>query len=230
MTNEKLLKTLKEMVLLLNEEDLQSYNFAMNHPTENFIGCSFFGMRFAALVNIVQNEIYENEAKKLGKKATLQAAKRILKNIRISNEALRYAKTRNGKQYICDGVAAVVLNTPIKSLPECPDTLLYPDINALIPKFKDTPLTLPNLASLKAYVKIKKAKKEYDSKHNEIFYDFGDNLPLVNAEYLINVLDLLGDCRAMVARGMLYFESENGVGVLCGIHPLEGYIRHKTEI
>ena len=71
----------------------------------------------------------------------------------------------------------------------------------------------------KAHIKLKKAE-QYSRKAKYIIYDFGEDLPVVNAEYLFDILTASPEARAYKKAGQagiidaIYFEAEGGDGVL----------------
>ena len=100
-------------------------------------------------------------------------------------------------------------------------------------------LELPDKAKLKAFIKISKANKNIDDKFKGIPFDFGFNKPLVNADFLLDIMELIPDATAFYKpcsdnSGMIlnsiYLENDNSRGLLLPIRPDEKTPRVKTEV
>ncbi len=69
-------------------------------------------------------------------------------------------------------------------------------------------MTLPDLKKLKAEVKLKKAQRP----KCHTYYVFGENLPKVNTEYLIDMMEIIETktCKYVDTVSPLLFENSNG--------------------
>ncbi len=70
---------------------------------------------------------------------------------------------------------------------------------------------------MKAALKIKKAQCP---KEKTFFYDFGENRPLINAAYLINVMDIIStdNCKYKGEFTPILLENSNGsIGLICPV-------------
>lgn len=147
-------------------------------------------VELASLVLAFEEDIRKDEAKKSGRNGALQAAKNILKAARKNpREEFHYARQDGDKQIIIDGVRLVILSEadrlPLEAMPKnIPITFNYKNC---IPINLDDELVLPDLGDLKAKVKILKAKHK---KAKSFMYDFGKGFPGVNAEYLIDLMEI----------------------------------------
>jgi hypothetical protein len=130
----------------------------------------------------------------------------------------------NNKQYICDGFRVVRFNEPLplESIPEGVEPLnmsrsIAPGMNT------GARLSLPELGELRAHIKTEKARIKAEKLRRVVpLWDFGDGLPAVDAQYLADMLEALPGCTATAAKDhpelrIIYFESENGDGVLCPV-------------
>lgn len=85
-------------------------------------------------------------------------------------------------------------------------------------------LELPTVAELKAHIKTQKAENKANGVKGPAKYDFGLGRPLVNAEYLLDMLELLPGCEAVCGQDKpelqgIYFSAEGqGEGILFPIH------------
>lgn len=188
------------------------------------------------LIHDLKEDIYADEAKKTGNSAALRIARKMLKNGGKVREVLGYAPVIDGKQYICDSFSIVELNNPLP-LPELPTHLEYIDAKRILQKPNGAiDIELPDAAKLRAYIKINKADFTKQDAKGNIFYDFGNPLPVVDASFLLNMLELLPDAKAAVTPreksnlNGIYFEGESGRGMLLPIRPKDETQRNKTEI
>lgn len=177
----------------------------------------------------LRDDIRTKEAKKNGKANALSAAKRILKTARKTpRPALHKAFYNNGLQCVCDGVRGVQIKNPLplEELPADMETINFARFLDDAKQNNDIVLELPELKALKTYIKLCKA----ESKQDFYFYDFGPGLPFVNAEFLADQLEILPGCKVYAkSNGFnIYFESDDGRGMLCNVRAPEGIQRQKT--
>ena len=180
-----------------------------------------FNTTETAIANMIiqlKQDIVSDEAKKKGKTNQLRAVKAILKSgSKLTNEALHYAKTIDGMQYICDGYILAKIK-PIDTLPECPCALQYLNVLDFFGKHTthDNQIIVPDNAKLKAYIKDQKLKHKSE-KNYKVFYNFGKDLPLVNAELLSLAIDIMDgnfNCYCKNEKSALYFSDENNNEVI----------------
>lgn len=172
------------------------------------------------LSNLLENDVMQENAKTTGTKSTFSAAVKLIKNC---PEYMNGAFIQNEKQYICSGFYAVTFFEQI-DLPKCTK-----EVNMDMQKFfTDTSenmveLDLPKTEELKQIISILKAEKRIDKskKHNIPMYDFGDNLPLVNAEYLLNIMQAIEATKikssAINLTRPIYIKGKKGEAVLMPI-------------
>lgn len=183
----------------------------------------------------LRDDIRSAEAKKNGKTNALSAAKRILKAAqKTPRPALHKAFFNNDLQCICDGVRAVQLKNalPLEELPADTETINLTRIIDDAKQNNNIVLKLPELKALKTYIKLEKFKNRVAKTKDIICYDFGAGLPYVNAEFLIDLLEILPGCKAYAKNNgfNIYFESDDGRGLLCTVRPGENVERKKTEL
>lgn len=99
---------------------------------------------------------------------------------------------------------------------------------------EQTILEIPSIADLKDYIKDKKEQnpEKYKGRNKEpVSYDFGITesnviLPLVNAEYLLIMLEILRNDSQVTwshskesyyNKGYIFFKSSKGDGILCPV-------------
>lgn len=162
------------------------------------------------------------EANKANGKANIEKAmKAIIRNAPEYQQQLQGAIVRGGKQYACDGYRAIRLNKPIDlPAPPVPCTI---DLDRLIADARHnatTPLKTPSQGELRSYIKITKAenKAKYgkDANRQDVFWDFGEGRPVVNAAYLLDILTAFPNaaitCGTLTAP--LYFSHADGEAIL----------------
>lgn len=175
---------------------------------------------------------------KAAEKTRITACKRILKNAKIKNEGmhragmhyrdyLQYANTVDGVQYVCDGYRIAAFKNPLP-LEERPENvaLNYDPAGHLQENIDDnsTILNIPNKKALKAYIKAYKEKqKAIGIKYpTPPMYNFGKGLPLVNSEYLLDMLNIFPDGTFYANNEYNIFieDSEGNKGNLLGMRKL----------
>lgn len=159
-------------------------------------------------------EALEDMDKKSTKPSKLTAAKRIVSN--CSRESLRGTwSDADGRTCICDGFRAVRVSDSFASLPTVPEWREMPRI------FKN-PMEYTRVVELPTVAALKKSAAEQRAAGGRSCtpaYDFGDDLPKVSCDYLLDMLALLPGCVAYVANrcattSPLYFKADNGDGIL----------------
>lgn len=234
LTTEQTLERVLRIAHSLPETERQYFDFAQQHPVDCGKNSSAIGVQLSALVIDLRETIATEEEAKRGRAAPYAAAKHICK--RAVNRNGHRPSTRgawidaDGKQCLCDGMTGVRLNSPFKLTvapePECGERF---DLDAVIRPVRLNSVALKSpSAALRA--KIKSDRAEYKasgrSKYESFVstYDFGTGLPLVNAEYLLDLLELFPDCEIYAHDNPLYpiyFKSASGEAVLCPIRKSE---------
>lgn len=172
------------------------------------------------LMGGLQEDIRKAECSSKGALSALKAAQRILKTSSYGvREELKFPWTdEQGRQILCDGFRLARLNEPLP-LPERPADLQYINYPAFLEPARNgrgQQLEAPDVKELRAHIKTVKPTLP---KGGVVKWDFGDGLPMVDAQYLLELLALLPGA-ALYCTGKnplispIYFESESGDGVL----------------
>lgn len=170
-------------------------------------------------------EIRREEAKNGGKLNAQKAAERVIKNAKSyqsHREALHGAWTdAAGRQCVCDSFQAYRLREALP-LEAIPANVAPFDLGRIIAKNSGPLLEIPDVGTLRAYVKTEKARKKAIRDKTPPVWDFGEGLPAVNAEFLLTALEILPGCTATASKDYtairnVYFESDAGDGVICPI-------------
>lgn len=178
------------------------------------------------------------EDRKLTK--TEKLVQKILKN-GIANRITKGVFQDAGKHCVCDGYRLVRFNNALSAdIPTIPDSMdtakAIGDVSAYSVK-----LNLPDVSELKKDIKIAKSGCD-DVGHvyvirclrkAEIVYDFGYGLPMVNAEWLLDMLEILPDCEAFCIPGKktypVYFVSGDNDGLLLPCRKEQEYEQPPVE-
>ena len=126
----------------------------------------------------------------MSKADTLRVAKKILKRANKGrNEYCKYPMVlSDGWQYIADGFSCLAVAEHL-DLPKRPKGLLTVPLDLYFKKERIySILEAPDVKKLKAFV-------EFCKENNQPrLFDFGPGAPLVNAEYLYDMLTAVGKC------------------------------------
>ena len=219
MKNEKMLERCLELALYLSEEERARFDLYQAKP--DFDGYGIAGI-LAALVHELKADIATETCKSSGKLGALNAAKRIIKSAKNGPRSALYGSWMEGDlQCYCDGYRAVRLREalPTESIPAGTMPMSIAEVVENGRRNMGEVLSLPTIPELKAHIKIGKVTNKFNNRGDRVEYDFGEGLPLVNAEYLLDMLELLPGCTATAAKysphlGAIYFEAEGGDGIL----------------
>lgn len=188
-----------------------------------------------ALQEAAEKEQRAEKAKTNGTKTIYTAATRILKNSAAYNQArpaLLYSYNDGTRVNVCDGFSLIQFNAETApELPALPEKMNYIDAARIMDPATDNAdaVTLPAVNDLKNYIKIEKAKKKAAKDKTAPVYilttESGREIH-TNAIYLLDVMECLPGATAKANTHSiikpLYFESENGRGILCPVRPKEG--------
>ena len=222
---EKLYENLNAYVSTLEESEAATVKKLAADPTAPVLGDSL-GI-LASILRDIRTEIATAEAKSTGRRGILAAARRMIR-IMVKSGREDFAGAwagKDGRQYICSGYHGAALNEPL-DLPEIEAHPALEDIILGATCQETAVLSLPTLSKVKAHVKICKAEKRTEGPEKVVFWDFGPDRPLVNAQYLADMLELLPDAEAFYQtktadKGPIYFHSSGGDGILLPVNPRE---------
>lgn len=159
-----------------------------------------------------------------------KAIARIIKN--CSRAQFTGVFENAGKYCILDGYRMVRYSTPLESFPKAPDSL--DTERAIGDKSRyNIPLNLPTVKEIKAdiklarigYIDVGRIHVSGRGRSMSFKYDFGYGLPLVDAEFLIDMLDALPNAAAYAidkSSGIYFTDGEND-GLLLPCHKTQEY-------
>ena len=236
LTTEQILERVLRIARSLPETDRKYFDICQQHPVDCGKNSPAIGVQLSALVIDLRETIATEEECRRGRATPFAAAKRICKRTVERNR--HRPSTRgawidaDGKQCLCDGMTGVRLNSAFDLTeapePECGERV---DLDAVIRPVRLNSVALKS-PSAGVRAKIKSDRAEYKASNRckyESFvptYDFGAGLPLVNAEYLLDLLELFPDCEIYAHENPvypIYFKSAAGEGVLCPIRRRSEY-------
>lgn len=115
------------------------------------------------------------------------------------------------RQCMCDGYHAIRLNKPVDGF----ETVKGFELDKVFPQDHELVQELP----MPTPGELKINKKKFESwRGAPCYYDFGEDLPRVNANYLKNIMDCLPDAKAYVTdhplTGPIIFKSDKGDALL----------------
>lgn len=212
MTNEKRLETVCEM---LREYDLHTGNRAadgvITHP-EKWVDAAHFPFYAAAAEMLV--DIRAGMDAKTTPRAAVAAIRRIARG--ANREDFRGIFSHGGRFCVCDGYRLLRLKSDVASVPHVETEF---DVDGVMKGVTENavPLRLPTVGTVKAWIALDREQHGGKRSHVPYVLTYGDGEKIgVNPQYLIDMLQALPDCTAVVTGPIkpIYFTAENGDGIL----------------
>ena len=231
MTNEKMIERIYEISSKLSAEDKATFDRYVNNENLTSVALKVLDtlpLLLAKLLIDCKNDLKCDVAKQNGSLSRLKAAEKVIKRAKLDRRELLHGAWEDpeGRQCFCDGFVAFRLydHLPLDVLNSKLDPF---DLNRVVVKNVGAKLALPDVATLKAFIKTEKARLRAEKKGNRVIYRFGDNLPSVDAEFLLEALEILPGCEAFASQEKpqlraIYFKSNYGDGVVLPISLKEG--------
>lgn len=200
-----------KQILLADGEKFEELDHAFSILTkeENIKGVMNMNPRLAPAL-----ELYTIAKDELGKAkggTAYSAFKRIIKrNGDIRKNLCGVWTDGEGRSCVCDGYLAVRLKKPVEGFESVPGV----DLDKVFPN--ESYFTDPVEVKIPTPGELKINKRKLTT--GKAVYDFGEDLPLVDAAFLKDVMDCLPGAKAVAERGstmkMIYFTSEDGDAIL----------------
>ena len=242
MTPEKLLENLYAIAYSLPEQERRFFCALEPAIDPNTHGEISAGHQLALLIRAIRTDMaqqYKRDDKRRTSAAALRRLYRasVSKQSRVRSHFAGAFLDEQGRQYITDGFTLLRLNKPSTALQWAPppnDPHVYDTMPELLNSDGATvALNLPTAAEVRAKIASDKAKFKASSRPKyENFstcFSWGFGLPMVNALYLLNILEALPGCTAACRPGELscvYFHSPDGDAL---IMPIRKYTTHNTD-
>lgn len=174
--------------------------YKINQPTYQNVGQMdiFIPFLIGEMIRALKADIVQSEngrKKPSGKKSIIN--KLLKKNVtENAKEAMRYTFVKDGRQIVANGVQVYSFSEVDEQFPICPDNLKdsYLKYEPIMDKARETctqELELPSAKLLAEYIKQNR-NNYYDKK---VPYCFGINLPVMDADVLLNALKALPTMR-----------------------------------
>lgn len=214
MTNEVVLNRLNELrstIALSDPDSANAIDSLLAKGVDTPRGSGVFAVEFVSFLRDVCEDIRKAQAKASGKGAQRRALVRILKLAREKNSSHPVAHNpymHGGKQWFISGYHGVGLNTPME-WEKCGTEEEAIDMSRIAVKCGE-PIELPDLASLKTYIKMQKAEKK-----TRIVYSYG--YVAFDAQQMVDVMEALPGAVAYHDGSIFrsaYFEAPDGIGLL----------------
>lgn len=203
-----------------NTRMLESINMILAMGVENLEA----NRALHELKETLEHDIRHEVSRSSGKLAQTKAAERIINTMKQNarNKSMEGTYQDGEKWAVCSGYHGALLNEK-PNVVEAPIGTGEPlKVSKVIPAERIELLELPTVQELKAEIKIKKAEHK-GQKGYAPRYDFGDALPMVDAQFLLDLLELLPDAKAWTTsrmnptRSIIVFEADAGIGLLCPV-------------
>lgn len=164
---------------------------------------------FGKIIKTLEEDIAQESAKKNGVSTQRNALKRIIKVASHDDRLNGIWTNKEGNQVVCNGYVAIHLKTHF-DLPKVKglDTDAFFNFNRI--KLNKT-VPLPTIGKLKNIIAKHKQDTKKDKVKSYATYDFGDNLPRVNVQYLLDIMEVLPDVLTVSLSSQnspVYFESK----------------------
>lgn len=162
----------------------------------------------------LEDDVLKDAAKAAGSRKAQQTAIRILKN--RNRPDLQSAWIKDDVQYFLDGFVGFALKKHLPLPLRAEEKVKLADIINSTRYKNDKEITLPTQAELLGHIKLSKA--EGNKLH---YWSFGEGMPLVDAQKLYDVLEILPNASATCSSPLssLYFTADNGEGILSPVNP-----------
>lgn len=209
-----LLERLHHILNALPEEDQKQAEYFLKDMSHYYDSLNTPAAIVTDLIKEVTEDIRREEAKSGGKLAEQKAAEKILDQVPEGKASGGYM---SGDRQIVGGAYSVVRlcsPLPVREFPAGASPLDYDKLLNDASKNAGAVLILPTLADIKTHIKIDKAAHK-GQKGYKPCWDFGEGLPRVDAAFLLEVLTILGECKAVCGYAFptqqpLYFVNESG--------------------
>ena len=219
---------------VINGEWYKNEPYKINQPTYQNVGTDIYtpfiiGEMIRALkADIVQSE--NGRKKPSGKKSIIN--KLLKKNVtENAKEAMRYTFVKDGRQIVANGVQIYSFSEVDEQFPICPDNLKdsYLKYEPIMDKARENctqELELPSAKLLAEYIKQNR-KKYYDGK---VYYSFGIDLPVVDADILLNALKAIPTMRLYWDGSIITHNKSNYETIKYILNPLYGIDEDGNEV
>lgn len=208
------MEKLHHILNALPEEDQKQAEYFLKDMSHYYDTLNTPAAIVTDLIKEVTEDIRRESAKDGGKLAQQKAAEKILDQVPEGKDSGGYMS--GGRQIVGGAFSVVRLCSPLP-VREYPAGKEHLDYNKICDTAKENAgavLNLPTLADLKTHIKIDKAAHKGVKKYKPC-WDFGEGLPRVDAAFLLEVLTIMGECKAVCGntyptKQPIYFTNASG--------------------
>ncbi len=242
MSPEKLLENLYAIAYALPEQERRFFCALEPAIAPHTHGEISAGHQLALLVRAIRTDMAQSYQREDKRRTSTAALRRIGRAAAAKQGGIRshFAGAfldEQGRQCITDGFTLLRLNKPSTALEWAPpphDPHVYDTIPDMLNSDGATvTLKLPTAAEVRAKIASDRAKYKAESRPAgdtlSTCFNWGDGCPMVNALYLLDVLEALPGCTAACRTGELspvYFHSQDGDAL---IMPIRKYTAHSAD-
>ena len=181
-----------------------------------------------ALMSLCKKEMLDNDAKRSGVKTIVSAANRIIKRAKTNQREILHGMFPNTVNFdetlwcVCDGCCAVRFKDkmPLEEVAAKGD--LFNLNNVCMPVNNAVEIQLPSIVDVKLAVKENVVKNSKGKKVGQKPMCVNEEISLyVNPQYLLDMMECLPNAKMYAGNNVsaIYFEADNGDGVLLPVKP-----------
>ena len=218
MKNEKILERVYQIINILSPEDKAMADKFMRDEYGRYGDLCIVPALLTDLLKDVREEMLAEELKASGKSGIKKAADKII--AQLGDDKRAGAFQQDGLQYFGGNYSAVRTSDelPLRKLQEGVEPIDYKRCIDNASQNAGAVLKLPSVAELSVYIKTGKAENK--GKPNfKAKWDFGVGLPQVDAQRLLEVLQIMGECTATASAvspltHAIYFKNDSAEAIL----------------
>ncbi|MBQ1847290.1 MAG: hypothetical protein II135_04720 [Clostridia bacterium] len=233
MQNDKIIEIITAAKKNIDSSTAEKYNAYKKGTPEALAYARSVNALIDALARIeyyTLEDMKNHAAKSAGRADVKKLLERVCKSaekIRPGSPLSKDVRDADGRQIVCDGYRLYRITEPVELAAEYDgagaDSPAIRIANTIKTSDYTRELPVPTAADLKIIIAEQKAKNKASKSKCKVpaIYDFGDGFPAVNAEYLLDVINLYGENVKLTAGvnnySMIYIEGEIGDGLICPV-------------
>lgn len=231
MQNDKIIEIITAAKKNIDSSTAEKYNAYKSSTPDALAYARSVNALIDALARIeyyTQEDIKSQAAKSAGRADVKKLLEKVCKSAektRPGSPLSKDVRDADGRQIVCDGYRLYRITEPVELAAEYDgagaDSPAIRIANTIKTSDYTRELPVPTAADLKIIIAEQKAKNKERKCKEPALYDFGDGLPAVNADYLLDVINLYGESVKLTAGAnnytMIYIKGEIGDGLICPV-------------